>query len=306
MKLIGVFFGTAALLLLALGAYGLIAGPKTPVVGDTTIAAKFEPKKDGIVTAEAGNAYVVYAQKVNQKPQNLQVLTQYNDNMGGLFAYMTSNFAYGLGVSCQYCHNLNNFASDENPNKVQARNMLRMTNDINANLITWQNHREVQCVTCHYGKPNNLAYYPPAEPASTGARLNYANPGYPGLGLNYAPQGQNGSPVESVNNTLGVMYLMGKSLGVACNFCHNSNNFPSYEIVQKTYAKTMLLMASSLNSRWLADLPNNEQGTKGATCYLCHKGYKIPPGAGPTPPNPTIADPARAREQGSGPGTLDG
>jgi photosynthetic reaction center cytochrome c subunit len=171
-----------------------------------------------------------------------------------------------------------------------------MTQDINANLITWQNHREVQCVTCHYGKPNNLAYTPPSEPANA-TRLNYANPGYTGLGLQYKPQDEGGSPVESVNNTLGVMYLMGKSLGVACNFCHNSNNFPSFEIVQKTYAKTMLLMTSNINSKWLHDLPNNEQGTKGATCYLCHKGYKIPPGAGATPANATIPDPSRPRDQ---------
>jgi len=295
-KMLGVFLGSAALLLIALGVYGLIEGPRTPVTGETNIPARFEAKKDGIITQEAGLAYSQYAVKVNQKPLNLQVLTQYNNDMGGLFAYMTTNFSYGLGVSCQHCHNLNNFASDENPNKVQARNMLRMTQDINANLITWQNHREVQCVTCHYGKPNNLAYSPPSEPANA-TRLNYANPGYSGLGLAYKPQDEGGSPVESVNNTLGVMYLMGKSLGVACNFCHNSNNFASYEIVQKTYAKTMLLMTSNINSKWLHNLPDNEQGTKGATCYLCHKGYKIPPGAGSAPANATIPDPARPREQ---------
>ncbi len=297
MKILGVFLGTAAIILVFLGIYGLLNGPKTPVEAEVNIPAKYVPPKDGIITAEAGAAYSQYAVKVNQKPQNLQVLTQYNGDMAGLFAYMTTNFSYGLGVSCQHCHNLNNFASDENPNKVQARNMLRMTLDMNANLINWQNHREVQCVTCHYGKPNNLLYNPPKEPAST-TRLNIANPGYPGLGLSYASQDQGGSPVQSVNNTLGVMYLMGKSLGVACNYCHNSNNFSSYEIVQKSYAKTMLGMVGQLNSRWLSDLPDNETGQKGATCYLCHKGYKIPPGAGATPPNPTIPDPVRAREQG--------
>src|SRR6516165_9539741 len=75
-------------------------------------------------------------------------------------------FAFALDVRCQYCHAGGNgvtldgvdFASDEKPTKLKARAMLKMTEQINKNLLTEVPSRaeprvEVNCATCHHGLP---------------------------------------------------------------------------------------------------------------------------------------------------------
>jgi hypothetical protein len=59
-------------------------------------------------------------------------------------------FRAALGVQCTYCHVQGDFASDDNPKKSVARNMLRVAADINANFPDGQRH--VTCYTCHRGE----------------------------------------------------------------------------------------------------------------------------------------------------------
>jgi hypothetical protein len=80
------------------------------------------------------------------------------------------NFAFGLGVRCQYCHvgeegmplERFDFPSDEKRTKLVARQMLRMVQEINRRLDTIPGRTspglEVSCVTCHRGvsKPTPL------------------------------------------------------------------------------------------------------------------------------------------------------
>lgn len=73
------------------------------------------------------------------------------------------NFAGGLGVRCQFCHVGEegmplarfDFASDEKREKLVARQMMRMVQDINRRLDTIPGRPtptlEVGCVTCHRG-----------------------------------------------------------------------------------------------------------------------------------------------------------
>jgi len=74
------------------------------------------------------------------------------------------SFAGALGVRCKYCHvgpdNLQgmDFASDELPTKVAARQMLQMVKAINGDYLSKvKTDREskvrVECVTCHRGVP---------------------------------------------------------------------------------------------------------------------------------------------------------
>jgi len=56
----------------------------------------------------------------------------------------------GLGVQCIYCHVQGNFASDENPKKEAARQMIRMSQAINANFPDGK--MRVTCYTCHRGE----------------------------------------------------------------------------------------------------------------------------------------------------------
>jgi hypothetical protein len=82
-------------------------------------------------------------------------------------------FSEGLGVQCTYCHAFTpdhkdlDFASDAKPEKLKARTMLRMANDINgkflAELPAPHKGTEVGCGTCHQGQAVPPAYKPPPD-----------------------------------------------------------------------------------------------------------------------------------------------
>ena len=87
---------------------------------------------------------------------NVKVLT-------GLFAQQFQeemNFmVQGLGMSCNSCHVRNNFASEEKPEKLKARQMLEMTRAINKQFFPDYKPKEgesvlgrVTCYTCHKGE----------------------------------------------------------------------------------------------------------------------------------------------------------
>ncbi|MFI5234549.1 MAG: c-type cytochrome [Gemmatimonadales bacterium] len=73
------------------------------------------------------------------------------------------NFAGGLGVRCQFCHEGEegqplgtfDFASDKKQHKLIARQMMRMVEEINKRVDTLPGHAEgdpqVTCSTCHRG-----------------------------------------------------------------------------------------------------------------------------------------------------------
>jgi hypothetical protein len=63
-----------------------------------------------------------------------------------------------LGVSCNTCHTRGNFASEDNPRKLKARQMLEMTRAINQQFFPDHQPAEgesvlgkVTCYTCHKG-----------------------------------------------------------------------------------------------------------------------------------------------------------
>jgi hypothetical protein len=61
-----------------------------------------------------------------------------------------TGFQTALGVQCAYCHVAGDFASDANPKKETARNMMRMMRDINYRFPDAKVH--VTCYTCHRGQ----------------------------------------------------------------------------------------------------------------------------------------------------------
>jgi len=101
-----------------------------------------------------------------EKPSNLQVLPK--DWPGTRLRPVMAGFSRALGVRCSYCHKgeegkpftTYDFASDENPNKNRAREMLRMLNDIDDHLkkIEPSGDRRVNmwCHTCHHGRPRPM------------------------------------------------------------------------------------------------------------------------------------------------------
>lgn len=111
--------------------------------------------------AEAVQAYNVW-QQANPQTVNVQVLNQYlgeqYNSTANVFAYMSKYFTPGVGQSCQYCHNLQNFSSDEKPQKVTARAMLVMQFELQNKWINTiprpqgQTLYQLQCATCHNGQ----------------------------------------------------------------------------------------------------------------------------------------------------------
>jgi tetratricopeptide (TPR) repeat protein len=75
------------------------------------------------------------------------------------------NFAGSLGTRCHHCHvgepgaplNTYDFASDDKEPKKVARAMMKMTHEINTNLLPTTERTdltEVRCITCHRGLEN--------------------------------------------------------------------------------------------------------------------------------------------------------
>jgi|SRR5579862_763644 len=110
----------------------------------------------------AGRPAVALAQFPPEKVKNLKVLPQ-DIEIRALIDTM-AGFTRALGVRCTYCHvgteaqplSAYDFVTDEKPEKVKAREMLRMLAAINADYLTKVPSRReprinVGCATCHHG-----------------------------------------------------------------------------------------------------------------------------------------------------------
>ena len=104
----------------------------------------------------------LYAQGAGYKPTNLKVLPK-NTTRDSIHNLMET-YERQLGVRCEYCHiekegadrNDKDYALDTKAEKTIARQMMRMTNDINAKQLTRIKDRvspaiSVDCFTCHRG-----------------------------------------------------------------------------------------------------------------------------------------------------------
>jgi len=97
------------------------------------------------------------------KAKNLKVLPE--DSPPEKLRAVMTGFTRALGVRCPYCHvgkegaplSTFDFASDDNPKKQIARDMLNMLGDINADLkkmkLTGSRRVNMWCHTCHDGRP---------------------------------------------------------------------------------------------------------------------------------------------------------
>lgn len=95
--------------------------------------------------------------------KNLQVLPK--DISDDSLDMIMDGFKAALNVRCNFCHKWNDaekkmdFASDEKPEKLIARHMMRMTMDINAKYFNFDSSSRpdtiqvVTCNTCHRGIP---------------------------------------------------------------------------------------------------------------------------------------------------------
>lgn len=100
-----------------------------------------------------------------QRFKSIKVLNEMPaDQMGKVMNMMSAS----LGVNCSFCHAENDFAKEGIEHKDIARRMLSMTFELNEKYF--ENRPEVNCNTCHQGKPHPQAVFPLA-PAVRQERL---------------------------------------------------------------------------------------------------------------------------------------
>lgn len=90
-----------------------------------------------------------------QKFKNIKVLNEMPaEQMGKVMNMMSAS----LGVNCSFCHAENDFAKDGSEHKDIARDMLKMTFELNKNYF--ESRSEVSCNTCHQGRPHPASGFP--------------------------------------------------------------------------------------------------------------------------------------------------
>jgi len=90
-----------------------------------------------------------------QKFKSIKVLNEMPaEQMGKVMNMMSAS----LGVNCSFCHAENDFAKEGFEHKDIAREMLKMTFELNKNYF--ENRPEVNCNTCHQGKAHPQAVFP--------------------------------------------------------------------------------------------------------------------------------------------------
>jgi len=214
----------------------------------------------------------------NEQPKNVQILKGWNTKQ--ISNYMVAQVAGGLKVDCSYCHNINNFADESNPNKGKARAMMLMSGDLNRSFVSKLpvsvGGYNITCATCHNGKPKFETY--PTEIQNT-LPNDYRLPlerEYPGGLVITGVESKSLDEVELNQNT---MYHMNLSLGQGCTFCHNARYFPATGVKeggrdQKQHATWMLQMSKHINNSYSPIMANQTP-----SCWMCHQGNSVPPGA---------------------------
>ncbi|MEO0996548.1 MAG: photosynthetic reaction center cytochrome PufC [Pseudomonadota bacterium] len=217
---------------------------------------------------------------------------------------------------CNYCHVADNLADESVYTKGVSRRMIQMTQHINAD---WSDHvgaAGVNCYTCHRGNnvptdiwfesdaAANMAAYAGQREGQNIASERVGLASLPDDALtnyltgdnldairvnsaSWAPTGATGS-IQETEWTYGLMVHLSESLGVNCNFCHNSRQFAGWteSSQQRVTAWHGLRMVAGLNNDYLVPLgpayPEERLGPLGdapkAGCATCHKGQQKPLG----------------------------
>ena len=220
-------------------------------------------------------------------------------------------------AGCNYCHNAANLADDSLYTKVVSRRMLQMTRHINTNYKSHVQNVGVTCYTCHRGKnvpaeiwfedaPGKTLAYSGNRMGQNIAQTNVGLTSLPGNPVSYffgknaenmnnvrvATEGwkptKDDGTIQHTEMTYALMFHLSESLGVNCNFCHNSRSFASWpqSRPQRVTAWHGTRMVSGLNNEYLIPLgpvyPEIRLGPTGdapkANCATCHQGVSKPLG----------------------------
>jgi photosynthetic reaction center cytochrome c subunit len=257
-----------------------------------------------------------YAGQVGPKAskiyQNVKVLGEVNaSEFTRLMVSMTTWVAPEQG--CAACHNTANFADDLLYTKVVARRMLQMVRHINADWTAHVQQTGVTCYTCHRGQlvPPNVWFNNPGPRQAGGfaqepAGKNHPNamaggsalpldPFTPFLEQDHDIRVSSTTPLASGDHqsikqaewTYALMMSFAQSLGVNCDYCHNTRSFYAWDqsTPQRTTAWYGIRMVRDLNNAYLDPLktifpPNRLGAALGDSpkvyCATCHNGVYKP------------------------------
>lgn len=122
------------------------------------------PMKSAVVALLLGLAMLIFSQAAFAQAPTPAVVESPNVKvLTGLYAQQFQEemnlIVQGLGVTCNTCHVRGNFASEEKPEKLKARQMLEMTKALNKQYFADYKPKEgesvlgrVTCYTCHKGE----------------------------------------------------------------------------------------------------------------------------------------------------------
>lgn len=120
--------------------------------------------KSAVVALLLGLAMLIFSQAAFAQAPTPAVVESPNVKvLTGLYAQQFQEemnlIVQGLGVTCNTCHVRGNFASEEKPEKLKARQMLEMTKALNKQYFADYKPKEgesvlgrVTCYTCHKGE----------------------------------------------------------------------------------------------------------------------------------------------------------
>ncbi|MBI3886230.1 MAG: c-type cytochrome [Opitutae bacterium] len=143
---------------------GLAANsPSAPTVGTApagSAAPKLTPAEIGAERAGFTKEIRVQIAGHEQEPAETvfkDIVTLKGVPAGRLLAIMNAGYSQSLGVSCTHCHTANEWDRSDKPQKEITREMSRMVERINRELLPAIRHLDseqpvVNCTTCHRGE----------------------------------------------------------------------------------------------------------------------------------------------------------
>lgn len=275
-----------------------------PELREAALAANEIPASVPYAGDEGAKAGTVY--------ENVKVLGDVNvGEFTRLMVAMTKWVAPEQG--CAACHNTSNLADDSLYTKVVARRMLEMVQYINADWSKHVGETGVTCYTCHRGQlvPPNVWFKNPGPKQAGGFAQSPAGKNHPstvagGSALPFDPftpfleqeeeirvASKTALPTGNIHtigqtmSTYALMMNFSTSLGVNCDFCHNTRSFYSWpdSPPQRLTAWHGIRMVRDLNQNYLNPLrdklPSNRLGQFAGDapkvyCATCHNGVSKP------------------------------
>lgn len=221
------------------------------------------------LTISAGSLFAQEA-KAPAPPKNLKLIPANVDLRDVMLG-----FNEALGVQCTFCHVAGDFASDANPLKETARNMITLVRRAEPFFPSTagpfpRGYHEVDCMTCHRGKtqPETKAafYWIATREARNGPNTETT----PGVNLKVLPPG---TPVHGAHS---LMEDWRDALNVDCAYCHGGTAGQADDSnPRKDITRKMIQLLRVIN----ANFPGTgvyPAGKQEVTCYTCHRGDPHP------------------------------